>query len=81
MGDAVGIGEDEVIALSLGESAVEDDVFPETLVLVPKVSGGARQGGEKSFDQGAGFRAGTVVGDENLAGRDGLVAEPGQAEL
>jgi hypothetical protein len=54
MGDAVGIGKDEVIALSRGESAVKDDIFPETLVLVPKVSGGARQGKEKSLDQVSG---------------------------
>ncbi len=81
MGDAVGIGEDEVIALSLGESAVKDDVFSEALVLVPKVSGGARQGGEKSFDEGAGFGAGTVVGDENFPWGRGLIAKSGQAQF
>lgn len=81
MGDAVGIGEDEVIALSLGEGTVKDDVFPETLVLVPKVSGGARQGGEKSFDEGAGFGAGTVVGDENFPWGRGLIAKSGQAQF
>ena len=81
MRDAVGIGKDEVIARSLGEGAVKDDVFPETLVLVPKVPGGARQGGEKSFDEGAGFGAGTIVGDENFPWWGGLVAKSSEAEL
>ena len=79
MGDAIGIGKDEVIAPSLGEGAVKDDVFSEAFVLVPKVPGGARQSGEKSFDHGAGFGAGPVVGEKDFPRRSGLVAESGQA--
>ena len=46
---------------------------------MPEVTGGAGERGEETLDQGEGLRAGTVIGDENFSGRDGLVAESPEA--
>ena len=41
VGNAIGIGQDQVVALGLGEASVENHVFTESPVLMPDVAGRA----------------------------------------
>jgi len=43
--------------------------------------GGARQCGEKSLDEGAGFGAGAIVRNQDFSRRCSLVTKSGQTEL
>ena len=60
---------------------VEDCVFAESFVLVPKVMDWAGEGGGESCDKIAGVWGGAVVGDENFHGCTRLVAKTSEAQL
>jgi len=81
VGNAIGIRKKQVVALGFGESPVEDDVFSKPLIFMPEVTGGAGERGEETLDQGAGLRAGTVVGDENFSRGSRLPTETGKTKL
>ena len=60
---------------------VEDCVFAESFVLVPKVMDWAGEGGGESCDKIFGGWGGAIVGDENLHRGSCLITKTGQAQF
>ena len=63
---AVAVDEDRVIAAGHQQGGIPGRRDPEAVIRLPGMQQGHRIGRPQAFDQGPGFDAGTVVGDDHL---------------
>ncbi|GAB5512812.1 MAG: hypothetical protein Rhob2KO_05370 [Rhodopirellula baltica] len=65
-GDAITVGEEQVVTIGLLNGAIEDFTFAKAIVLMPDMMGFDVARVSEPFDYGGRSRVGSIVSDQNL---------------